>query len=471
VPPEILALASELAFPVLELPPDTAFADVINALLTRILNYQAELLLRSEEIHTRFTGVMLNGGGLAEIAALLAGILQRAVSILGADGELLATAGQPPGLPGAGSAAESVTALIALLPGAEILPGGSRGALQRKRLVVPGGAIQVIQRPIQTGLQHYGEVLVWDTADLIGETDLAAVEHAGTAAALAILKARAVGEVELRFRNDFLNDLLSGTIVDQDALRSRAEGLGWQLRGPYVVVTAEIRGLAEAYSGGAEATPTPLLDAARRIGRRFTDTARRLDPQAVTWSKTDSLIFLCPVPARSSPATARRRATWFAVQLQQGVPLDDGLTLTWGIGGFYPDLLLLHRGYDEARSAARIGRLANRPGAVTHYDDTGVYRLLQQFPDTARIQTIAREILDPLISYDTRHHSDLLVTVETYLAADRNLAATARALSVHYNTVKARIARIDDLLAGTLRNPPRRLELELAIQIWRLYGV
>jgi DNA-binding PucR family transcriptional regulator len=63
------------------------------------------------------------------------------------------------------------------------------------------------------------------------------------------------------------------------------------------------------------------------------------------------------------------------------------------------------------------------------------------------------------------------VTAETYLDAARNLAAAARTLNVHYNTVKARIARIEDLLGGALHNPQRRLELELAVRIWRLYGV
>jgi hypothetical protein len=96
VPAEILTLASELGFPVLELPPATAFA-----------------------------GVMLSGGGLAEIAALLAGILQRPVSILGGDGECLAMTGPPPGL--AADVTEIGVAPVALLTGAEPLPAGDRG--------------------------------------------------------------------------------------------------------------------------------------------------------------------------------------------------------------------------------------------------------------------------------------------------------------------------------------------------------
>src|SRR5947209_8672344 len=71
IPPEILEIADRLSFPVLELPPDASFVDLINAVLTRILNFQAELMMRSEEIHQRFTNVVLDGGGLSEIAGLL----------------------------------------------------------------------------------------------------------------------------------------------------------------------------------------------------------------------------------------------------------------------------------------------------------------------------------------------------------------------------------------------------------------
>src|SRR5689334_7205971 len=83
IPEEILQIADDLSFPVLELPLDASFVDVINAVLTRILNYQAELLIRSEEIHRRFTDVVLDGGGLAEIAGLLSGILSKPITILG----------------------------------------------------------------------------------------------------------------------------------------------------------------------------------------------------------------------------------------------------------------------------------------------------------------------------------------------------------------------------------------------------
>src|SRR5437868_129150 len=57
IPSEILEIADALSLPVLELPVDASFVDLINVVLTRILNFQAELLLRSEQIHQHFTSV------------------------------------------------------------------------------------------------------------------------------------------------------------------------------------------------------------------------------------------------------------------------------------------------------------------------------------------------------------------------------------------------------------------------------
>jgi purine catabolism regulator len=143
--------------------------------------------------------------------------------------------------------------------------------------------------------------------------------------------------------------------------------------------------------------------------------------------------------------------------------------LNWGIGGFYPDVLDLYKAYSEARLAAAIGRLVGEPGALNHYEDMGVYRLLHQFPDPGRLQEFACDVLRPVLDYDTRHKGKLLAAIEKYLACERNLALTSRELGLHYNTAKYRVQKADDLLSGALRNPHRRLELELAIKALKLH--
>src|ERR1044071_9078367 len=58
VPEVMLAAAERLSFPLLELPPETALADIINAVLSLILNAQALRLERSAAVHARFTTIV-----------------------------------------------------------------------------------------------------------------------------------------------------------------------------------------------------------------------------------------------------------------------------------------------------------------------------------------------------------------------------------------------------------------------------
>lgn len=74
--------ANEYSFPLIELPLDVSFNDILHPLLSEILNRQAYLLKRSEETHKRFTAVALAGGGFSEIAITLAEMV-RAQAMVG----------------------------------------------------------------------------------------------------------------------------------------------------------------------------------------------------------------------------------------------------------------------------------------------------------------------------------------------------------------------------------------------------
>ena len=83
IPPVMVEAAERLAFPLIELPPEASFDEVINAVLGSILNAQAVRLERSAAIHDRFTRIVLSGGGLREIAQTLAELIERPAAILG----------------------------------------------------------------------------------------------------------------------------------------------------------------------------------------------------------------------------------------------------------------------------------------------------------------------------------------------------------------------------------------------------
>ena len=74
-----------------------------------------------------------------------------------------------------------------------------------------------------------------------------------------------------------------------------------------------------------------------------------------------------------------------------------------------------------------------------------------------------------MLTYERAHPGcGLAATLDAFLAADRNVAETARKLFVHYNTVKYRLERLERLLGPFVDQPERCLALELAVHVGHL---
>lgn len=90
--------------------------------------------------------------------------------------------------------------------------------------------------------------------------------------------------------------------------------------------------------------------------------------------------------------------------------------------------------------------------------------------DPQALSGIVEEILGPLAAYDAEHGTELQRTLLVLLDRDRNVAATARALGVHRNTVIHRITRAEELTGRDLRRVQDLAELWLAAGARELLG-
>ncbi len=72
--------------------------------------------------------------------------------------------------------------------------------------------------------------------------------------------------------------------------------------------------------------------------------------------------------------------------------------------------------------------------------------------------------MDTLAAYDRDRGSQLLATLDIYLSSGRMLAATARDLFVHVNTLRQRLERIEELTGLRLAEEDL-LSLQLAVKL------
>jgi PucR family transcriptional regulator, purine catabolism regulatory protein len=440
IPEAMIADADRLGFPLIELPPPASFNEIIGAVLGVILDVQSIRLQRAADIHDRFTKIVLSGGGLRQIAEALAEAIAMPVAIVDGQGGVLA------------HTATIDDAVIAALPGLPIdaSPIGKLAAVS-----VAGR--DAIAQAILVGAERHGTIVALGRARDLGDDQLEALDYAATVAALRLVQARAVAEADRRFQAVCLEELVTGHATDREALLERSAAFEWDLATPRAVLVAEFHELDGRPFGQLAGSSEELV-----ARHRLYEAARlTLGQGTIVWERTAGIAALVPVTARGREAA---RAAGLDLR-GEAARRQPGGVLDVGIGRPTSDPLRLDGSFREARGAIAVAGWGRGHGAVSLFEELELDRLLFNTPESDRA-TFAETTLGPLVAHDERHRTNLVETLEVYLAS-RKVAVAARRLYVHTNTLANRLERIAEILGPFVDDADRCLTLGLALRLRR----
>ena len=134
-----------------------------------------------------------------------------------------------------------------------------------------------------------------------------------------------------------------------------------------------------------------------------------------------------------------------------------------GIGRLEADPALLGISLKTAEQALRALTRLPRTSATLQFEELGIYRLLLGGNLAHDHYEFVTQVLGPILRGDGRE--PLLATLAALVAHNFNLAAVARQLGVHQNTIKYRMQQLREAFG---RDPSRgdlRLEIELALKL------
>jgi sugar diacid utilization regulator len=173
------------------------------------------------------------------------------------------------------------------------------------------------------------------------------------------------------------------------------------------------------------------------------------------------------VPAEDDERLARA-AAGLARELEDSL---SGFHLTIGASRRVTDPVDLYRAGSEARLAVNVGEAEGRP--LLAFEDTGAYRLLlpAMSEDPGELERFFAETIEPLAAYDEQYETELVATVEAYLANDGNVAATAKQLFTHRHTIRYRLERVRELCGHDVSATEGREKLGLGLKAMRVLGI
>jgi sugar diacid utilization regulator len=151
--------------------------------------------------------------------------------------------------------------------------------------------------------------------------------------------------------------------------------------------------------------------------------------------------------------------------VSEGTRRLPGSVVDVGIGRPARDPLRLDESFREARGAIAVAGWSRGHGAVALFEELDLERLLFNTPEAER-RTFVETAIGPLVAYDAQHGTNLVETLEVYLAT-RKVAVAARRLFVHTNTMTNRLERIAEILGPFADDADRCLTLGLALHLRR----
>ncbi len=188
----------------------------------------------------------------------------------------------------------------------------------------------------------------------------------------------------------------------------------------------------------------------------------RLYPRAFFDSRHDCVRVIAPLPTAGGAAVERLRQGCEEIAREEGVVV--------GLSDVDRGAASARRRMREAADAARIGRSLVAEGGAVSYEGLGAYKYLVHLEMDDAPHDRYRLSVEELLQYDRRRGARLVETLERFLADRGSVAASARALYIHPNTVRQRLERIERV-TGLDLGKEDLLSLELALKLARLHDV
>ncbi|GAA3836077.1 PucR family transcriptional regulator ligand-binding domain-containing protein [Nocardioides panacisoli] len=413
IPPSIVDECARHGLPLLEVPVGTAFIAVTQAVARRLSEEQVEELQRVLSYQRDITRAAVRGG-LRGAANLLARELTVEVVVLDEYGAVMAASTRRAAL--LDRVQEEYRRLVAAARPGTVAVDIDEGTLEMQMIQGRSGVcgwLAVVQRtpPTHTDRLLLNQAAGLMTLQLDWPAELIAAYHAlgGTLLAL-LLDARANTSGLERHLHHFGFDPRDGVVLalaTSDRRRARVED----------VVAAHL-----------EATKRPHVVA--RVDAGVAVLLLRRDADALVDQLVEELG-------------------------SAGVP-----GVTWGVSGEL-DQFAIASGLGPAELAADAARRAGRP--VGRFAELALGPVLADENVRARVWSMAAPAIEALERDAGPRDGDLLGSLEAFLHHNGSWEAASKALGVHRHTLKARMARVEEITGLPLDVAETRALLLLAL--------
>ncbi|MFC5604706.1 helix-turn-helix domain-containing protein [Sporosarcina koreensis] len=289
-------------------------------------------------------------------------------------------------------------------------------------------------------------VIVPKKMNAFDRLSLVAIEQAKNVLALQINQEKTSIEVENRLRQDYLHDLISGLETEENLIR-RARYLNISFEKTYAILVM-----------------SPLEDEedhTASLNRVLEKFSYLIDEELLPLSMIQGQKIILVTPEQHIRTVAN-----FALNYVADKHPEQQFRI--GISNAISQVKDYLKGFNEAKKAAEFAHSFQFKAPIVHFKELGIIGLLFNTENTEYMKEFMDRHLGKIITYDEQNKAELLKTLEVFLDNESAIQLSAEKLHIHYNTLRYRLSRIEEILEIDLAHTQNRLNLQIAIIIHRL---
>lgn len=427
LPQEVIDIADRLNFPIVFIPLKYSFVDVINPVLSEIINKQARTLLYSQKIHNSFTELVIDGGSIEKIIKTLTKIINKNIIYY------------------------------------DIYFGKIYGAADID-VDIDNVLNNYTYYPIKIDNIKYGYIIIYDEQKIIAEYDEIAIEHASTVLKLEIQKKISNIQIESRYRHEFIQDLIMDNVKSLQEIINRAKVYDWDFEKGNVVAIFDIDNFKGQYLNLNKENRIELEIIKENIFLYIRKIIKNKFKDAVYTNFSDSIIFILK-PVENDLDNFNVKFKEVSTMIKKEILQKYKFSITIGVGSYKLSPTDINISYNQAKKSIQIARNIYRKNATMFYEDLGIYKLFDKLSSETEKIDFYKSYIGKLLEYDQENNTNFLNTLKCLYENDWNLKVTAKQMYIHYNTMKYRFNKIMEILKLDLKNSEDKLNVSVALKL------
>ncbi|MFD1040476.1 PucR family transcriptional regulator [Virgibacillus byunsanensis] len=442
LPDEMISAANEYNFPIICLPNEKAWIDLITPIMSKILKLRTNRLIRSEEVNKCFTNALLANTSVEDMLKLLYKYIENPFSIfILSDNELL----NYPSM-------EDNQNIKEIFHHFDYYFENKTKVINSKHNIfrLYFDHITYIIFPLENNLKQGKYIIIEEFLRKLNLEDIDCLLHAKNAFLIKDLNQKS----EREFKKKDMDGLISLLVFHKEnndilQIQRKAWELGIELQDKYSLIVST----------------TSDNKSSKRI-YEIVDHFDKIKPKEhimIGLDKQNQLIILLPIQIEEENDDYKKEINNLLHEISSQ---HDNISLISGISQIH-DIQSLSLAYNQSiKSLEYAIDFMVTKSHNQFYDDLGIYRLFSNPIMQDEVQKFVYELLTPLIEYDNEHRSDLIHTLQIFLHNRGNYRKTAKEMFVHHNTIRYRLNTINELIKSDIHEYHTQLQFSIALLLY-----